>query len=755
MASATGSVWAIDLGSSNLKALRLREVNSAIEVTGFDAISHGKILSGSGVSRAEANELIALSLRQFASRNDLGADEVIISVPSQNSFARFVNLPPVEKKRIPEIVKFEAAQQIPFELSDVQWDWQLMGETATGESRVALFAIKNDVVTSSLEHFNRENIAVSFVQMVSMALYNYLAFDRPDLVGSDNEGTIILNVGAENTDLVVCTKSEVWQRCIPMGGNTFTKAIAETFKLNFQKAEKLKRTAAMSKYARQILQAMKPVFTDLASEIQRSIGFYNSSNPNIKLSRIVALGGGTKMRGLLKYLQQTLQIPIERPDSFSKLLINPDVSAAKFHDSVCDFGVVYGLGLQALGYHKVESNLLPANIARSMAWTGKVKYFNMAACLLLVVAILGFVRVSIDKINYGKKQPLRRQIGSIINKAEQNIAKVKEQQSKGDSFETIIQKAYEPFKYRDIVPKVFRTVLAALPNEKNNPAQAELYRAFAAGDIETVMKTDRKERKQLFVTGMSIYFAKDVETAVFADISARARTGRETKGSFGGGMGYGGGGGGMGYGGGGGGMGYGGGGGGFGGVSQAKYGKKSYSKSKYDYEDEDEQQEEQPEQSGAGFIVRISGYSPYKNIQELIDPVGVRDDRSKWGLVTRLLHLDEVFDGNSPFELYKKTDITHFRLEFGEVEAGDETSKELAITEVEEKKDDGGSDKDKPALIDPMTGEVISKVAELDNYGNKKIDRLGKVVYQVNDHWFKLDFKLVWKDAPEIAGEDG
>ena len=105
---------------------------------------------------------------------------------------------------------------------------------------------------------------------------------------SDSQATVVLNIGAENTDLVVCTKSAVWQRCILIGGNAFTKAIADTFKLDFEKAEKLKRTAPVSKYARQILQAMRPVFTDLASEVQRSLGFYNSSNPNTKIVRIVA-----------------------------------------------------------------------------------------------------------------------------------------------------------------------------------------------------------------------------------------------------------------------------------------------------------------------------------------------------------------------------------------------------------------------------------------------------------------------------------
>jgi type IV pilus assembly protein PilM len=146
-------------------------------------------------------------------------DEIIISVPSQNSVARFVNLPPVERKRIAEIVRFEAVQQIPFDINDVQWDWQLMTEPNSPELKVGIFAIKNEVVSSALEYFGRENLQVTYVQMSPMALYNYVHYDRPDLVTSDNQATVVLNIGAENTDLVVCTKSTVWQRCILIGGD--------------------------------------------------------------------------------------------------------------------------------------------------------------------------------------------------------------------------------------------------------------------------------------------------------------------------------------------------------------------------------------------------------------------------------------------------------------------------------------------------------------------------------------------------------
>jgi len=525
MAAETGTVWAIDIGNNSLKALYLSTERGVVEVIGFDNIRHGKILSGDGVTDAEREELVALSLRKFVNKYDLSMDEIAISVPSQNSFARFVNLPPVEAKRIPEMVKFEAVQQIPFGINDVQWDWQLMTEEGSPEIKVGIFAIKNEVVDAALEHLNREDVQVSYVQMSPMALYNYLLHDRPDLVTSDNRAVVILNIGADNTDLVVCTRSSVWQRCILIGGNAFTRAISDAFRLNFEKAEKLKRTAPVSKYARQILQAMRPVFTDLGSEMQRSLGFYNNSNPDTKIVKIVALGGGTKLRGLLKYLQQTLQIPVERPDSFKRLAIGPGVSPAKFHENVCDFGIVYGLALQGLGLARIESNLLPRNIARSMAWASKGKYFIAAACIWLAVSLLCFARTGLDGMNYKKNSPVRGNTMGVLDKVQQAKGKLQEIESEGEKYEKIIEKEFEPFKYREMIPYLHEVVISALPNEKNNPEQVPLYKAFAEGDVEGILEIPRKAREQIFITNMSAFFTSDLATAQFggADLWRRTR----------------------------------------------------------------------------------------------------------------------------------------------------------------------------------------------------------------------------------------
>ena len=125
---------------------------------------------------------------------------------------------------------------------------------------------------------------------------------------------MIIDLGAENTDLIIADGETIWLRSIPIGGNNFTETLVKSFKLNFAKAEDLKRNAATSKYARQIFQAMRPVFADLVAEIQRSIGFYASVHRDSRIKKIIALGGTFRLPGLQKYLQQNLQLDVERID---------------------------------------------------------------------------------------------------------------------------------------------------------------------------------------------------------------------------------------------------------------------------------------------------------------------------------------------------------------------------------------------------------------------------------------------------------
>src|SRR3954467_11634105 len=174
--------WGIDIGQSALKALRCRPSEDPTKLTAdaFDYIEYPKILSQ---PEADPVELVREALEQFLSRNKVRGDRVAISVSGQSGLARFIKLPPVESKKIPDIVKYEARQQIPFALEDVVWDYQQMagGSEEDGyalETEVGLFAVKSAQVGRALKPLDDAGIEVDIVQLTPLTIYNFTVFDQ-------------------------------------------------------------------------------------------------------------------------------------------------------------------------------------------------------------------------------------------------------------------------------------------------------------------------------------------------------------------------------------------------------------------------------------------------------------------------------------------------------------------------------------------------------------------------------------------------
>src|SRR5256885_2913502 len=207
-------VWGIDVGQCALKAIRLVDVDGQATATAFDFIEHPKILSQPD---ADPDQLTREALETFLSRNNLKGDEVAVSVPGQSGLARFVKLPPVEEKKIGDIVRFEAKQQIPFPLDEVVWDFQKLGsgEVTDGyalETEIGLFAMKRDMVNRYLQHFKDVNVEVHVVQMAPLALCNYLSYDLIDKLkeeGADEDHAgkkqcvVALDIGTDHSNLVI------------------------------------------------------------------------------------------------------------------------------------------------------------------------------------------------------------------------------------------------------------------------------------------------------------------------------------------------------------------------------------------------------------------------------------------------------------------------------------------------------------------------------------------------------------------------
>jgi type IV pilus assembly protein PilM len=405
--AAPKGVWGIDIGQCALKALRIELLDGQVHATNFDYIEHPKILSQPD---ADPDQLTREALDQFLSRNSLKGDLVAIAVPGQSGLARFVKLPPVEEKKVGDIVKFEAKQQIPFPLEEVVWDYQKIGSGAVAdgfalETEIGLFAMKRDIIARGLQHYQDVGVEVDIIQMAPLALCNFVGYEMlgkggpaggeeqdDDTPKGKRKCVVALDVGADASNLVVTDGDKIiWQRPIPLGGNHLTRALSKELKLTFAKAEHLKRNAAKSPPdLKQILSALRPVLSDLVGEVQRSLGYFTNSHREAHVAYLVGLGSAFRLPGLQKYIGEKLGIDVRKPTKFNRLTGDEVVNAPVFTENLLGFAVAYGLaaqGAKALAkpdqdYGRLVTNLLPPEIRKERTIKAKKPWAIAAAALL-------------------------------------------------------------------------------------------------------------------------------------------------------------------------------------------------------------------------------------------------------------------------------------------------------------------------------------------------------------------------------------
>ena len=443
------SAWGIDIGQAGLKAVKVRYADAAQQAVAvaFDYIPHPKILSQPD---ANPEELIAQALSTFLSRNDLRGDLVAISVPGQTALARFIQLPPVEETKVYEIVKYEARQQIPFALEDVIWDFQRLGAgLAEGgfvlDAEVGLFAMKREQVQQHLAPYIKSKVEIELIQIAPLALYNFYCYDLLGASFSDDDAGsdyyIILDMGADNSTLVVTNGKKIWIRNVPLGGNHFTRALTKEMKLTFAKAEHLKCNATKSPDPKAIFQALRPVFNDYVAEIQRSIGYFSSVNREAKITKILGVGNGFKLAGLQKFLQQNLQYEVSRLESFSALVGDTVLNAPLFQENILAFAVPYGLALQALNQGRIRTTLLPPEIKlartirRKKPWavaTAASLLFALATSALGYGHVMGTVHDSVFGPAEKRAADVNTLKGTMKSEYDGVVGKYKDIQKDGD-----------------------------------------------------------------------------------------------------------------------------------------------------------------------------------------------------------------------------------------------------------------------------------------------------------------------------------
>jgi type IV pilus assembly protein PilM len=406
------SFLAVDFGAGSLKLAEF-EVN---EAGGLRLKQYGiKSLGQEGAQENTREATILKALQGMISEQGFKPKDCNVCAPGFHVFSKFVKLPPVEQSKVTQIIQYEAQQNVPFPLSEVVWDYQILGQATGGELEVLLVAIKSEIVEGLFRVADAANLKLQVADVSPAALCNAFRFNYGDL----EDCTMLLDIGAKTSNLLFFEKGKVYSRSINLGANSITQDFAAESKLKFDVAEKIKieegfvslggayeepenpNQAAISKIARQFM-------TRLHIQVNQTMQFYRGQQGGSQPARLFLSGGASIMPYTAQFFAEKLNVPVEYFNPFRNVQIDPAVNLEELVRVAHSMGEVVGLGLRNLAHCPVELNLMPESTRKWRTFNEK-KPFLIATVFTIVgvVAIVGLLFQQLGSVKAKKIEDIK------------------------------------------------------------------------------------------------------------------------------------------------------------------------------------------------------------------------------------------------------------------------------------------------------------------------------------------------------------
>ena len=344
-------VVGLDIGSSAVKAVELRAVGKGYRVAAFgnepvppDSIVDGAIIDGAAVADA---------IRRLFARGAFTAKDVAASLSGNAVIVKKINLPAMSDAELAESIYWEAEQYIPFDIQDVNLDYQILSPpvagAAGGTMDVLLVAAKKEKIADYTGVIAQAGRVPVVVDVDVFALQN--AYERNYGVDSHTV-VVLLNAGASAINInIVSGDQSLFTRDISIGGNAYTEAVQKELNLPFESAEQLKRGLPVDGAAYEDAVPVLHAMTDnVLLETQKTFDFFKATAASERIDRMILSGGASRVDGFARALEERFGAPVETFDPFKTIAFDPDKLGVRDPGSVAPTAAVaVGLALRRAG----------------------------------------------------------------------------------------------------------------------------------------------------------------------------------------------------------------------------------------------------------------------------------------------------------------------------------------------------------------------------------------------------------------------
>ena len=311
-------VIGLDIGCSSIKLVELKEdkngyklQNLAISPLPPEAIVDGALMDSVTIIDA---------IRDAIGASKTKTKDVVTSVSGHSVIVKKISLPFMTEAELEESIQWEAERYIPFDINDVNIDFQIFGSTPENPETmdVVLVAAKKDVINDHVSVIMESGLNPVIIDIDSFALENMLAINYEI---EKEEPIAVANVGASITNInIIKNNVSAFTRDIFKGGNQITEEIQRQLHVDHEEAEHIKVGTKVDLTSQPIIQnVLKAAAESLANEIGNSIEFFQSTTTYEKIAKLYLSGGGSKIKDFDIVLQQQIGIPVEIVNPFKKI----------------------------------------------------------------------------------------------------------------------------------------------------------------------------------------------------------------------------------------------------------------------------------------------------------------------------------------------------------------------------------------------------------------------------------------------------
>jgi type IV pilus assembly protein PilM len=344
------SLVGLDIGSSAVKALELRAAGKGYKVgaIGVEPIPPDSIVDGAIIDSVA----VADAIRRLFSNKQFKARDVAASLSGNSVIVKKITLPVMSDQELAESIYWEAEQYIPFDIQDVNLDYEVIdrgtGPYSQGAMEVLLVAAKKDKIADYTGVIVQAGRTPVVVDVDAFALQN--AYEAN--YGVEPASVIVLlNAGASAININIVTGGQsVFTRDVSMGGNAFTEAVQKELNLPFDAAEDVKRGQNVDGVtyddARPVLRAMTD---NVLLEVEKTFDFFKATAASDHIDRIVLSGGASQVEGFVDALEQRFGAPVEPFDPFRQVAFDAKKLGVVPDDVAALSAVALGLALRRVG----------------------------------------------------------------------------------------------------------------------------------------------------------------------------------------------------------------------------------------------------------------------------------------------------------------------------------------------------------------------------------------------------------------------